>query len=59
MVQMVAIHGMATNHVMRESFPDDSLHTGIWKTDTLKEVCIKVSGSAFIPCIIHRVGGKH
>ena len=43
MVQMVAIQGMATNHVMRESFPDDSLHTGIWKTDTLKEVCIKGS----------------
>ena len=35
MVQMVAIQGMATNRVMRESLPDDSLHTGIWKTDTL------------------------
>lgn len=34
MVQMVAIQGMATNRVMRESLPDDSLHTGIWKTDT-------------------------
>lgn len=34
MVQMVAIQGMAINHVMRESLLDDSLHTGIWKTDT-------------------------
>ena len=38
MVQMVAIQGIATNRVMRETVPDDSLHTGIWKTDTLKEV---------------------
>lgn len=43
MVQMVAIQGMATNRVMRETVPDDSLHTGIWKTDTLKEVSIKGS----------------
>lgn len=43
MVQMVAIQGMATNRVMRETVPDDSLHTGIWKTDTLKEVNIKGS----------------
>ena len=43
MVQMVAIQGIATNLVMRESLPGDSLHTGIWKTDTLKEVTIKGS----------------
>lgn len=43
MLQMVAIQGIATNLVMRESLPDDSLHTGIWKTDTLKEVTIKGS----------------
>lgn len=43
MVQMVAIQGIATNRVMRETVPDDSLHTGIWKTDTLKEVNIKGS----------------
>ena len=43
MVQMVAIQGIATNLVMRESLPDDSLHTGIWKTDMLKEVTIKGS----------------
>lgn len=31
MLQVVAIQGMATNRVMRETVPDDSLHTGIWK----------------------------